>query len=291
MKVFSAKSRPVHLGAYPAERLRRLGQPLSRLPDLPFPALSFARPDRPESIINAMGPFQAMMDVLRSGKVNPARANIPSDPVLRAHHLKAFGYYNDASMMGICALPDAARLAAPRHNPETDRLADDLKTRQTKTLAAGVDVIMANLRDAANTPVSRLGDHSHALVVLTAFPRDPRKGEPGSDWIMDAQAQRACLRATENATVLGEYISQLGFDARVHSATTSDVHLGKLALAAGLAVWEDGALTAPWIGTRFGLAVVTTDMALAPDLPLAPMKDQPWSALKGPHWQLGTHGG
>ncbi len=279
------------MGSYPAERLRRLGAPLTRIPDVPFPTLHFDRPDHPRSIVNAMKPFQAMMDVLRSGKVNPARANITPDPTERAHHFKAFGYYNDASMIGICGLPDAARLATPRRNPEMAHLAEDLKTRQTKTLAAGVDVIMANLRDAANTSVPPLGLHTHALVILTAYPRDPRKDEPGSDWIMDTQAQRACLRSTENATVLGEYIRQLGFDARVHSSTTSDVHLGKLAVAAGLASFEQNQLTAPWVGTRFGLAVVTTDMALACDMPLVPMADQPWSALKGPHWQLGTHGG
>ena len=141
------------MGSFPLERLHRLDRAPMRLPEMPFPTISFARPDRPESIVNAMRPFQAMMDVLRSGKVNPARANIPDDPVTRANHLKAFGYYNDASMMGICALPDAARLATPRRNRETDQLAHDLKTRQTKTLAAGVDVIMANLRDAATTPV------------------------------------------------------------------------------------------------------------------------------------------
>ncbi len=291
MKLFSAKSRPVHMGQYPSERLRRLDQPLATLPDLPFPNLRFSRPDQPESIVNAMAPFQAMMDVLRSGRVNPARATIPDDPLTRTNHLKAFGYYNDATMVGVCALTDQARLAVPRRNPEMDQLAQDLKTRQTKTLAAGVDVIMANLRDAAATPVPPLGRHSHALVILTAFPRDPRRDEPGSDWIIDAQAQRACLRATENATVLGEYIRQLGFDARVHSATTSDVHPGKLAIAAGLATCARGSLIAPWVGSRFGLAVVTTDMALAPDMPLAPMQDQPWTALRGPHWQLGTHGG
>lgn len=291
MKFFSSKSRPMHMGTYPLERLRRLSAPLTQLPDQPFPTLSFDRPEDPASIVNAMGPFQAMMDVVRSGKVNPARAAIPDDPLARSQHLKSFGYYNDASMIGICALPDAARLTRPRHNPATDALARDLRERQTKTLAAGVDVIMANLRDAAEAPAQPLGDHRHAMVILTAFPRDPNADEPGSDWIMDAQAERACLRASENATVLAEYIRQLGFDARVHSATTSDVHLGKLAIAAGLAVWEGGTLQAPWIGDRFGLAVVTTDMSLADDLPLAPLREQPWAALKGPHWQFGTHGG
>ncbi|MBD3664552.1 2Fe-2S iron-sulfur cluster binding domain-containing protein [Sulfitobacter sp. TSTF-M16] len=291
MKLFSARSRPVHMGSYPLERLRRLTKPMDELPQIPFPTLDFDRPDDPESIVNAMGPFQTMMDVLRSGKINAAEANIPDDPATRAEHLKAFGYYNDASMMGICALPHAARLASPRRNADRDRLARDLREKQTKTLAAGVDVIMANLREAASAPEHDLGAHTHAIVILQAFPRDPRGDETGTDWIRDAQAHRAAIRTSENATVLAEYIRQLGFDASAHSPTASDVHLGQLTLAAGLAVFENGILQAPWVGDRFGVAVVTTDMALAADLPLAPLAQQPWSVLKGPHWQLGTHGG
>ncbi len=289
MKLFSSRSRPVHMGSYPLERLRRLNAPLIQFPQVPFPALTMHRPEVPQSIVNAMAPFQAMMDVLRVGAVNPLRATIPDDPQKRANHLKAFGYFNDATMMGVCALPNAARLQIPRQNPNTQALATSLQTRQTKTLAAGVDVIMAKLREAASTPVPPLPAHSHAIVVLNAYPRDPRRDEPGSDWIMDAQAERACLRATENATVLAEYLRQLGFDARAHSATTAEVNPGLCALAAGLAVWEGGALQAPWLGTRFGLAVVTTDMALAPDLPLAPLAQQQHTS--GLHWQLGTHGG
>ena len=291
MKFFSSRKRPVHLGGYPLEKLNRLPRPLTAFPSVPLPVLSFDRPETPESIVNAMGPFQAMMDVLRTGPVNPVRAVIPDDPQERAHHLKAFGYYNDASMMGVCALPDAARLAEPVQSPGTDALARDLRERQTKTLAAGVDVIMANLRDAASAPATPLPAHSHALVVLSAYPRDPRPDEPGSDWITDAQAERAALRATENATVLAEYIRQLGFDARVHSATTTDLNLGLCALAAGLTVWEGGVNKAPWIGERFGLAVVTTDMTLASDLPLAPLAEQPTSVIGGLAWQFGTHGG
>ncbi|MEL6207823.1 MAG: 2-oxoacid:acceptor oxidoreductase family protein, partial [Pseudomonadota bacterium] len=38
-----------------------------------------------------------------------------------------------------------AMLATPVRNPDIDRLAHDLRTRQTKTLAAGIDMIMADL--------------------------------------------------------------------------------------------------------------------------------------------------
>lgn len=291
MKVFSGKSRPVHLGSYPLERLRRLAAPLARLPDLPFAQLSYERPQTPESIVNAMAPFQAMMDAIRAGAINGAGALIPDDLQNRSNHLKAFGYYNDASMMGVCALPDAARLAIPRRSPAAKTLALELAERQTKTLAAGIDVIMASLREAATAPEQPMDHHRFALVILTAYPRDPKPGEKGTHWIKDAQAHRACLRGSENATVLAEYIRQLGFDARAHCATTSDVHPGKLALAAGLAVMEDGQLTAPWLGTRFGVTVVTTDMPLAADMPLRPMAEQPRSITRGLAWKLGTHGG
>ncbi|MDW4499692.1 4Fe-4S dicluster domain-containing protein [Sulfitobacter sp. D35] len=291
MKLFSSRSRPVHLGSYPLERLHRVDAAPERLPDLPLPMLDFDRPDDPHSIVPAMAPFQAMMDALRSGQPNPGRADIPDDPQARSDHLKAFGYFNDASMMGVCALPPDALLRHPRRNCDAAKLADDLANRQTKTLAAGVDVIMANLRDAVSAPERPIDHHTHAIVVLVAWPRDPRPDEPGTDWIRGAQPHRASLRACENATVLAEYLRLLGFRARVHSATASDVHLGKLAVAAGLATAMNGQLEAPWIGSRFGLAVVTTDMELAVDRPLAPLSQQPRSVLRGATWRLGTHGG
>ena len=96
MKLFSSKSRPMHLGPFPLERLRRLHAPHDQLPDTPIPVLRFERPETPQSICNAMAPFQAMMDVLRDGPINTAGAVIPDSPVERANHLKSFGYYNDA---------------------------------------------------------------------------------------------------------------------------------------------------------------------------------------------------
>jgi reductive dehalogenase len=291
MKLFSGKSRPVHFGPYPLERLRRLDAPLKALPDIPFPSVSFAAPDRPESIINAMGPFQAMMDALRSGRMADTKADIPTDPLERAQHLKAFGYYNDASMMGVCALPQDAILSTQRRNAGVAALVQDLKERQTTTLATGIDAIMADLRETAGADHASIAGHTHAIVVLTAFPRDPLPNEVGSDWIIDAQQQRAALRATENATVLAEYIRILGFDARAHSVTSSDINLAQLALAAGLTVMQDGTPKAPWLAQRFGLAAITTDMILAADLPLAPLARQPASVLRGHVWQLGTHGG
>ena len=288
IRFFSDKNRPVHMGPYPLERLARQ----AAMPDLssaaPMRQISFHRPEHPQSIVNAMGEFQAMMDAIRDGFVNPIASEIPVDPQDRANHLKAFGYFNDASMMGCGPLTADAMLPEPRRNPDIDRLAHALKTRQTKTLASGIDVIMADLKESMEAKPGSMDSHRHAIVFLYEFNRDPDPAEPGADWIKDAQDHRACLLATENAVVIANYIRLLGFDARAHTAMSSEVDLGKLAVAAGLASIENQQVVAPWLGRRFGLAAVTTEMDIAHDLPLVPMAQQPWFQPQGPAWWLGT---
>lgn len=286
IKFFSDKSRPVHMGPYPLERLER--GPMPDMLALPLDRqLSFDRPEQPESIVNAMGEFQAMMDALRDGLVNGAQSEVPIDPIDRANHMKSFGYFNDVSMAGVGPVVAEAVLEIPRRNPEIDRLAHALKTRQTKTLAAGIDLIMADLKESMEAPPSSIEGQHTALVFLVEHMRDPERGEPGSDWILDAQDHRACLRATETAVVIANYIRLLGWNAKAHTATSTDVDLGRLGVAAGLLSAEGDDLVAPWLGTRYGLAVVTTDMELAHDKPLAPMAKQPWFRTQGPAWWLG----
>ena len=284
MRFFSNKHRPVHLGPYPTELLARGGMPdLSAVPAAK--ALSFARPDDPFSIVNAMREHQAMLDAIRDGLINKAVAEVPTDPVERANHLKAFGYFSDAAVVGTCLLPQAALLDRPFRNPDVDRLAHDLKTRQTKTLASGIDMIMADLKESMEAPPGGIDGHTHALVFLYENPRDPKANEPGTEWIHDAQAHRAGLLAAETAVVLSNYLRLLGYDSRGHTVSASDVDLGRLAVASGLARVENGVLTHPYIGTRFGLSAVTTTFGIAPDAPLAAR--QPRSAF-GTAWKFGT---
>jgi reductive dehalogenase len=289
-RFFSDRHRPVHMGSFPLERLKRLEN--EAMPDLRrVPAtipLTFNRPDAPRSIVNAMGEYQAMMDAIRDGLVNKARSKGPDDPQERANHIKAFGYFSDASMVGIGPLPASARLAQPVRNPDIDRLAQDLRTRQTKTLASGIDLIMADLKDSMEAPPSTIDGHTRAIVLLFDMPRDPRPDEPGIDWLEDAQTHRACLRASEAAVVLANYIRLLGWDAKAHTATSSDVDLNQLTVAAGLATVEDGCLVNPYLGDRFGVAVITTTYNMGLDAPLVPLADQPWLRTKGPAWWLGA---
>ena len=124
-----------------------------------------------------------------------------------------------------------------------------------------------------------------ALVFLYEIPRDPKPGETGTDWITDAQHHRACLRATETAVVIANYIRLLGWNAKAHSATSTDVDLNICTVAAGLAYETGDRLVNPWLNDRFGVAVVTTDLELAHDAPLSP--DQPKSLTQGLSWTLG----
>ncbi len=287
IRFFSSKRRPMHLGPYPLERLARL-RSAPNLETIPrMTPVSFRRPEAPLSIVNAMSEYQAMLDAIRVGLVSKARSACPDDPRERADHLKAFGYFSDASMVGACALPNGAQLHRPLRNPDIGRLAEALRTRQTKTLASGIDLIMADLKESMEAPATSIDGHGHAIVYLYEFPRDPVAEEPGSEWLMGAQEARACLRASETAVVIANYLRLLGFDARAHTGSSSDVDLHRLAVAAGLATVEDGKLTAPYIGTRFGVAAVTTEFILAPDMALAPLAEQPWFRTKGPAWWLG----
>ncbi|MEP1931695.1 MAG: 2Fe-2S iron-sulfur cluster-binding protein [Roseibium sp.] len=284
MKYFSDKKRPVHLGPYPLERLSRIAEPQSLNEAPALQQMRFANADNPQSIINAMSEAQAMLDAIRDGLINTAQADVPEDLVERQNHLKSFGYFADVSMAGTCAINPDMFLDQPFRNADIDQLAEKLRTTQPKTLASGIDMIMADLRDAMNAPPKKADHHKHALVFLVQHPREARSDEPGYDWLTGAGPYRSALLANEAAVVLAQYIRLLGFEARAHSHSTSDVDLNRLAVASGLATTENGELVNPYLGSGFSIAAVTTELDFAHDLPLAPLGEQP---IQGIAWKLG----
>ena len=111
IRFFSSRHRPVHMGPFPLERLKRCDH--AELSDLPPSApLNFRRPQKPDSIINAMCEYQAMMDAIRDGLVNGSRGEVPTDLQERSDHIKAFGYFADASMVGIGPMTEEAAVMA-----------------------------------------------------------------------------------------------------------------------------------------------------------------------------------
>ncbi|MCW5629632.1 MAG: 4Fe-4S dicluster domain-containing protein [Rhodoferax sp.] len=283
MRLFSYRDRPVHLGPYPLERLRRS----DTAPDLSavaaMQALSFDDPN-PESLNHAMARYIGMFDLVRDGTVNAEPGEVPDDPQQRSDHLKAAGYYFDASMMAIGRLPAAAILAEPIRNPMVKAIGEELAQSQPKSFAAGMDMILADVMESARTVHGPVDHHDHVVLILVEYPRDPKPGEPGCDWIVGTQAQRAAVLSAQTAVLLSTYLRMLGHEARAHSATCSDLDLGRLAVACGLA-HADG--SNPYVGRRYGLAAVSTTFAMAPDRPLAPAAQQQRWQSHGPAWWLG----
>ncbi|MBL8346819.1 MAG: 4Fe-4S dicluster domain-containing protein [Rubrivivax sp.] len=288
MRFFSYWQRPVHLGPWPLERLARVHESSPRNPaDVallsPMRALDFNAPALASTLAPAIGRYMAMFDLVRDGVVNAQRAEVPIDPEERARHLKAAGYYFDASMMGVCSLPPAALLSEPIRNPQVPALGAELEANQPVSFAAGMDMILADVLASARQQHGPVAHHTHALVILVEYPRDPRSDEPGCDWIDGTQAHRAAVLAAQTAVLLSTYLRMLGFEARAHSASCSDVHLAHLARAAGL-VLPDGR-TNPWLGERFALAAVSTTFEMAADAPLEAR--QPALRTRGLAWWLG----
>ncbi len=256
--------------------------------------ISFRDLDNEENLVNAMRRYAAMLDAIRDGFVKKERGVLPSDLQERSNHLKAFAYYHDATQVAACDFHPSMLLAEPIANKDIGALAEDLRSTQTKTLAAGIDVVMAELKDTMEAPPTSCKHHTHALVFLYEYPRDPEQNEPGCDWIQGAQAQRASLRAAETVAVLANYIRLLGYEARGHTGSCSDVDLNKLAVASGLGEVRETTngpiIHAPYLGTRFGLGAITTTFELAPDKPLAPIRSlslRDRLRSHGPAWLLG----
>ncbi|NMG39600.1 4Fe-4S dicluster domain-containing protein [Chelativorans sp. ZYF759] len=290
MRFFSYKDRPVHLGPFPLERLRRSQEApdLDRLPEIE--PLAF-HADDPHSLTHAMARFMGMFDTVRDGAIVHGEAEVPADPVERSKHLKAAGYYFDASMVGVARLNEAHFLSQPFRNPVIDQIRSELEAGQPKSYAAGVDMVYADILESARTTLEPARHHTHALVFLVEHVREPRRDEPGTDWLHGTQAERAALLTANTAIVLANYMRMLGFEARAHTATTSEIDLRRLAVSCGLAgMVEDGngvAIENAYVGRRFGLAAITTTMEMAPDLPLAPDLGRNGLASHGPSWWLG----
>ena len=268
MRYFSGKNRPFHLGPFPMELLKRD----CRLPDLSavpgMKELNFE--SRPHvSIAHSIARFIAMLDTVRDGVMSPLAAEIPECPSERARHMKASCCYFDVSMVGITRLESKHFLTTCRRNPMIDGIRTELEAGQPTTYAAGVDAIYADVLDAAGEDLARPEGHQYAIVMAVEHTREPSPDEPGCEWIADVQDERSALLTANAAVVIANYIRMLGFEARCHTLTTTDLDLNRLAVSAGLAVVREGKIENPFVGERIGYAAVSTTLEMEADKPLA----------------------
>jgi len=110
-------------------------------------------------------------------------------------------------------------------------------------------------------------DHPWALALTVEMDREMVDRAPGSPTVMESA--RRYLEAGVMAIQLAELIRRLGFQARAHVDGSYRVICPLVARDAGLGeIGRMGLLMTPRLGPRVRIAVVTTDLPLAPDQPL-----------------------
>ena len=199
-----------------------------------------------------------------TGKSYTALPRFPSDPGERSRHFKAAGYYFDASMAGVSRLMPEHHLDRPRRNPMIDGIREELEAGQPSTYAAGVDAIYADILASARQTPEPIDDHAYALVFLVEHTRSPEPDEPGTEWFRGTQTERATLLTANTAVVIANYIRMLGYKARAHTLTTTEVDLNRLAVSAGLCSLVEDRLENAFVGSRFEVAAVTTTLGTGP---------------------------
>lgn len=202
-----------------------------------------------------------VVDARQTGDVHPAGAQ--SLAVSIPEYRELFGRFLDGAV-------------APARAPVPDDLA--ARARNLKASAYFLDATLAGVCWLApeDWVVADHAAHTHAFVFLVEFGREPKPAEPGAEWIRGTNAARTDLRCAEVAVVLAGYVRALGWSARGHVAGDAQVALERLAQKAGVAKAIDGTLAMPFSRRGFRLGALTTDYAMACDLPIAPDASLDW---------------
>lgn len=117
-----------------------------------------------------------------------------------------------------------------------------------------------------------IASHTHAIAIVVGLGRAARPDEPGADWITGGERAAADLRALEVATVLTQYLGALGYAAAAHTTLRHDVDLDPIGVRAGALDVRGGHPAHPFVRDGYAIAIVTTDLALPIDAPLAPRR-------------------
>jgi len=247
--------RPLHLGRYPMERIRRVSKPTTLIIDDEVPRVPVRGGGFPRAANGDMGPkFQRDVKVfayktpqaqsyvrqirgmvpMQDGPVATERAAGTDDPDRNALAVKAFGHHLGGDMIGVCRVPTYAWYSHRGDGSEVEPY------------------------------------HANAIVILVDQGFETMEGASGDDWVSGAQSMRAYMRGGQIAGILADHLRSLGWSARSHTNADSDVLHIPLVLHAGLGEMSRiGELVLnPFVGPRFKSVVVTTDMPLTADQPI-----------------------
>jgi reductive dehalogenase len=200
MRIFSNRDRPVHLGPFPLERVRRA----AAMPEVSSLRDAFPTPSgTPLGLI--VNEYVALFEQFRTEPPAPERAPYPADPRRLASELKANCYFLNASLAACCEIPESAwigsRIEGHRYalavlvefgrDPEPDNLAADwvrgseydcalLRAAEIALISAA---FLRRLGYAATAHTRDLTDVSHAQILVAAGVARRRDGKPVAPFV------------------------------------------------------------------------------------------------------------
>lgn len=244
--------RPLHMGRYPMEKIKRVDEPTTLIIENEVPRVPVRAGGFPRAAHGDMGPkFKEDVKVFayKTPQAQSYRQKIMAmvehqdGPVAAEPHastldattnsdaLKALAYHLGGDMVGLCKVPTYAWYS---HKGD-------------------------------GTVIEPY--HHNAIVILLDQGYETMEGASGDDWVSGAQSMRAYMRGAQIAGVVAEHIRSLGWSARSQTNRDSDVLHIPLVLHAGLGeLSRIGELVLnPFVGPRFKSVVVTTDMPIVAD--------------------------
>jgi len=287
MRLYSYKKRPVHMGPLPLETLKRSNESIDLSLVNTRPQLNYDMPENPNSLINAMRLYAAYTDAARNGHTSDQQPELPTSLSERANLVKSFGYFMDASQVGCCSLSSKLILSKPYTNKDLESIHTELG--QLPADRPGFHHHIAHgLQHGIDQNNEAISEHTHTVVLIYSYSRELKSSESAFEWLHQSGRHCASIRAAETAVVLANYLRAIGFEARAHTESTTDIDLAKAAASAGAVDVElGGSIRHPYLGKQFGIAAVTTTMAVEPDKPLARRSLTDRFKSHGPSWWFG----
>ncbi|MBE0685887.1 MAG: 4Fe-4S dicluster domain-containing protein [Anaerolineaceae bacterium] len=175
--------------------------------------------------------------LMSSNPVAEYKAPISQDPEFLTDHIKSFGYFLKADIMGTCKVPESA-------NYSHDKMGNPIVPR-----------------------------FENAIVIVMRKELKAMRASTGHDWMGDPISFQSYQHLGMVTETMANYIRRLGWDASPQYGPSFvnkySVLLPPLLLAAGIGeVSRAGIVLNPYLGLAYKAAAVLTDMPIVPDRPI-----------------------
>ncbi len=169
---------------------------------------------------------------MMGGKQKEPKAFHP-DPEVVARHIKSYGVFMGADIVGMCEVPDYAYYS----------------------------------HDKNGNPVEN--KYKYAICIVVDQDYDTLDASNGKDWISAAQSFMSYSKAAFIASAMTKYIQMQGFEAKENHLLDYQVIIPPLLELAGIGeMGRYGIVINPSLGSRFKASVVLTNMPMATDNPI-----------------------